>query len=81
MKVWPNPNAGEFNLELKGRSTSALLIRIFDNRGQIHYEKSIEELNETLVYSLKMLDISSGIYYLQVVDSKEVSTQQIIVNR
>ena len=78
-RVWPNPNNGEFNLELSGRSGIPLLVRLFDNRGQIHFEKSLEELSETIVYSIKLSDISNGVYYLQIVDSTQVNTTQIVV--
>ena len=79
-RVWPNPNNGEFNLELSGRSGIPLLVRLFDNRGQIHFEKSLEELSETIVYSIKLSDISNGVYYLQIVDSTQVNTTQIVVS-
>ncbi len=79
--VYPNPSNGEFNIRFQGHSVDPILLRVYDVRGKIVTEKTLKEASPNESYSLKLLEVSDGMYYLQVVSNGKVSTVQLLINQ
>lgn len=74
LKVYPNPNNGNFYVENPGNSR--VMIRIFNNLGQIVYE------NNSALHEISIrLDDKPGMYFIQLTDllKSEISTARIII--
>lgn len=60
LKVWPNPSAGSFNVEIQTSSEEAIEINITDTNGRL-----ISKLEKTLMRSIQLgEDLNPGIYIL-----------------
>lgn len=71
-RVFPNPNQGEFKLELDGYSGELYGLKIVNLKGQIVYENSNLRKGESLD-----LDLSSGYYIANVLDTKGTFFERI----
>jgi hypothetical protein len=78
IKVYPNPSAGTFTLELDGLN-GIFEIRITDLAGKTAYVENIT-LNGTK--SSRLIDLSSkpkGLYFLRMANKIEIRTEKIII--
>ncbi|UTW60784.1 T9SS type A sorting domain-containing protein [bacterium SCSIO 12741] len=80
MKVWPNPNQGEFTLRFSGSNREPMTIRLFDQHGKIHHQQQMDGFAHPRDISIKLYDISAGVYYLQVVSNGNVKTERVSIN-
>ncbi|MGB0403346.1 MAG: right-handed parallel beta-helix repeat-containing protein [Salibacteraceae bacterium] len=79
--VYPNPNKGEFNVKFNNSSSQPALMRVYNTQGQIVFEKTLNRIETEGTYSIKLRDISDGLYYLQLIGSGEIKTTQVIINQ
>lgn len=69
--LYPNPNNGHFQLELNGNAVGQFNISIFDNMGQLLKQQQFEkESPRNISTAIQVENLSSGIYFLRVVDEK-----------
>lgn len=66
VKLYPNPNSGEFTLTLKSHQTDNVNINVYDAIGSVVY--SIKNLNtqNTNSEQISLPNIPSGMYYVEV---------------
>jgi len=81
IKIYPNPNPGQFTLELNlyhpGKS---LVIHIYDIAGKVVFE-SVETTEGNLFR--KELDVSyfqKGVYFIRITGKDKIGVKQIIIN-
>lgn len=80
-RVYPNPNTGDFFIEMKIERESELKLSIANDLGSIVY---FEELNPGIgVYRqrIELPDISDGTYFLKVENNLGKLTRRIVVTR
>ncbi|MBN4081700.1 choice-of-anchor J domain-containing protein [bacterium AH-315-C07] len=80
IKIYPNPNRGILNIEIDKVQQSELTIRLINTVGDDLYTKSYESIptgKHTLTLDLSHLDLSSGLYYLQIQNNKQRSLYKI----
>lgn len=81
MEVYPNPNSGQFTLELKLRNSgSELLVQIFDMAGKLEYESSEMPDGSHLQKDLDVNHLQKGVYFIRVTGKDKVGVKQIIIN-
>ena len=75
IKVYPNPNNGQFFLEVSNFEARAT-VSIYNMLGSKVYEsKMTNEIN----HKINLLGIKKGVYFVKVTDQKEQFTKKIIV--
>lgn len=77
-KIYPNPNRGEFNIELNSNLSSKISVEVFDLRGIKIYKnmfKNDGDFNE----KINLNNAQSGMYILNVTDGVRKSTRKIII--
>lgn len=79
-KVYPNPSDGEFIIEFSSPLTEKATIYIYNNLGQIIYTRKLEEMDLDQIIHLKLQDIISGVYLLQLTSEQKYFTQKIIIH-
>ena len=72
IKICPNPNNGNFNLQLSGTCAQ---VNIINSLGQI-----IKSINAENITNLNFDIANPGIYFLQITTNKETVTKKIIVS-
>ena len=81
INIYPNPNNGTFNLQLKGRLGETCLIEIYDIKGKLILNKRYK-LNNTKKMQIISFDISTyskGIYLLKLQTEKGLSIKRLII--
>ncbi|MEP7265121.1 MAG: T9SS type A sorting domain-containing protein [Bacteroidota bacterium] len=76
--VYPNPSSGEITIRLneEGIKNESVEMKIIDVTGKELYSKKIETMEERIHLS----SISPGIYILQLLNGKGISSQKLIIN-
>ena len=75
ISIYPNPNAGYFNLEYKGYSAGTKDISVHDVFGKLVLKTTIAE-NLSVI---NMSDYPKGIYFLQLNDQIQIFNQKIVI--
>ena len=71
--IYPNPTNGEINIQLPSLYSH---IKIFDAFGNVVFEKTLNSKQETL-----NLNLSSGMYFYQVIDNKKFFSSGKLIMR
>ncbi len=71
LKVYPNPNDGNFNLELSASNKMEVLARIYSSTGSLAYQESNEIIDGKNTLRFELSSVPSGIYYIQFVSGCE----------
>jgi hypothetical protein len=79
LEVYPNPNNGKFTLQFDSKKSQMIEVIVYDSKGQIQY-RGFE--NSTIGQVSKSLDLNltKGIYQIQLISDDVNSTQKIVVN-
>jgi subtilisin-like proprotein convertase family protein len=77
LKVFPNPNNGEFTFTLS-TSSSEVHAEVFDIRGRLIYQQNFEA-NGSVNEKISLKNAQSGLYVLNITDGSKQSTRKIIV--
>ena len=78
--IFPNPNNGNFSINLSGQLFSTGSISVYNSRGQKVFQRDITETSGTLLSSpLETAHLQSGIYYVSLHTEKTVYSQKMIV--
>jgi len=78
--ISPNPNAGEFSVKVGLIKSQALIILIYNIKGDEVYRKNwddIKEINE----AIKLQDFQSGAFLVRVITENDAKELKMIVNK
>ena len=78
--VYPNPNDGNFILNVSGIQTTHAEIRLHDALGRQVYHKSIA-VDGTYVNNVNLSNLSSGLYMIELVYNGKTITQRIMLEK
>lgn len=76
-KVYPNPNNGEFTLQLNTYSNTDVTVDIFDLRGRKIFNTSFRNSTERKKINLK--NAQSGMYMMVLTEGNKKATKKIII--
>ena len=77
-KVFPNPNNGNFNIQLNA-ADGPVEIKVLDRNGQVVYEDLQKDFTGNYEGTIQLPNPQAGTYYLKIMQGKQVETQRIIV--
>jgi hypothetical protein len=78
MSIIPNPNNGQFSIELEAAVDQGQII-MTDITGKTVYRQNIKKGDTSVL--VNQTDIEPGIYIIVLQDGAQVSTQKVVVNR
>lgn len=79
LNVYPNPNNGEFTLNVNTTDVNELAIRVVNLQGkEVYFQNSFTNLN-SINERIDLSDNSSGIYFVIVTTDKGIVTHKMIV--
>lgn len=78
MHIFPNPNSGQFTIELNAQKAGKFDIEIVNVLGQVVYQKQIEQ-DGTYKDVIDISDKAKGLYYIRINDGKSTKVQKLII--
>jgi ELWxxDGT repeat protein len=79
--VYPNPNAGEFTIEINSTETTPLSYTIINSVGKEVLKKELGETSGTQSEQISLGDYASGIYYVILRSGNNVLNKKIIIQK
>jgi len=77
-KIYPNPSDGKIYIDLKNNTIDNLSIAVFNSIGMIVWE---QKLDNGSFYSLDLVNLTDGVYYLQLNADSFNHIEKLIINR
>jgi hypothetical protein len=81
VNAFPNPNNGSFNISVKSELTENVNLSIFNQIGELVWQKQIEKLNGKANVFVPLEQAAQGVYQLQVTTSKKIINKKLIINK
>jgi hypothetical protein len=66
IEMYPNPNNGQFTLNMSGLTGEAVTYSVVDNSGRVVVSKDLGNVGATRVENVDMLNAAAGIYQLRI---------------
>jgi len=79
IKVIPNPNTGEFVIEMEITKTQDMEIKLLNVIGQVIYEEKLSKYSGAYQKTIDVGKQAAGIYTLQLITEKGTMNKKIIV--
>lgn len=76
--ILPNPNNGEFTLELNNAASGKTGISILNTQGEVVFNKSIV-INQSMHKENLHLNLSSGIYFVRIESNQGITIQKLVI--
>ena len=80
VNVYPNPNNGEFNVNVVTQDNREVSMEVVDVQGRIVMSQSYGSVNGTAVNNVSLGSVANGIYFVKVYVEGEVSIHRITVH-
>lgn len=77
-KIFPNPNNGNFNIQLNA-ADGPIEIKVFDESGKEIYQERQNDFSGSHEGTINLQNAQKGFYYLKIIQGQQISTQKIIV--
>jgi len=83
LKAYPNPNRGQFTVELYNLKVAKVTLQIMDQNGKIIEQKTIGLTGKTasLTIPVNLGNNASGIYTIKVISTDGVKTSKVVASR
>ena len=78
LSIIPNPNDGEFTLEINHAASGKTGISVINTQGEVVYNKSIV-VSQSMHKENLHLNLSSGIYFIRIESAQGVSIQKLVI--
>jgi len=77
--IFPNPNNGEFTINLSSRSNKNINVEVYDIRGRSIFNNTYDSTSD-FSQSINLNSVQSGMYLVKVTDGDRIAIKKIIVN-
>jgi len=78
MNIYPNPNNGQFTLELNAQKAGTFNVEIVNVAGQVVYQKQIEQ-DGLYKEQVNISEKAKGMYYIRINDGTSVKVQKLMI--
>jgi len=76
--IYPNPNSGQFYLQIQINSKQSTDVRIYDIKGQLVISKIKAGKNQMQLF-IDLGEVPAGIYYVQLISENEIISETVVV--
>jgi len=78
IQIYPNPNRGEFTIEIDLQKSSRLSINIYQIYGRLIYTNEFINITGNYSQQLDLSKYAKGMYYVQIVTDSGVFTRKVV---
>jgi PKD repeat protein len=79
VRLFPNPNAGDFNVEMEGLQTPTVVLRLHNVLGQEVWQAVRPVVSGRLTERVRVPHAAAGVYLLQVQQGQSVVTYRVVI--
>lgn len=79
VKIFPNPNNGEFSIKLVSETSKKARIEVFDIQGKSVFSKESLIINGELIEEINIGPHSRGIFYVRVIIGSEIFNNKVVI--
>lgn len=79
LEIYPNPNNGQFTLQIATSKKVIADLEIYDASGTIHYRQSGLEMNGNFKSDIRLPQLKAGLYYLTIKNDDGLVLKKIVV--
>jgi PKD repeat protein len=79
--VYPNPNSGEFTIEISSTETAAVTYTIINSVGKEIIKKEIRSVGGNQTEQISLGDLASGIYYVIMQSGENVINKKVVIQK
>ncbi len=79
MNVYPNPNNGQFTLEVSATLGANTTVNVVNAVGTVVKTIDASELIDNGQVSIDMNNATPGVYFIQIVDNGQVATKKVVI--
>jgi PKD repeat protein len=79
MKVYPNPNNGNFTLNFSSSTAQNFSIELYDVLGNIIYKDELNQFKGEYLHTFNDLKIDQGIYFVTIKTAKKFCTKKVVI--
>jgi hypothetical protein len=81
LNIFPNPNNGEFTIELKGEALGEIDIKVYDITGTLVYYESGMMADEGFSSRVKMSEYPQGMYFVKVSHDQGSAVRKFLLSK
>ncbi|MDW8346202.1 MAG: T9SS type A sorting domain-containing protein [Bacteroidia bacterium] len=79
VEIFPNPNHGEFSLQLNSGKVQDIMVEIFNLQGQRMYSSVNTYLPGAYVVPINLTHLPQGIYYCKIASGNQLVTKKVVI--
>lgn len=79
IRIYPNPNNGQFELSIKANGVHNLGMNITNQVGQLIWSESNVAVNNSVARTINMGTVAAGVYQLVITEGKQRAAYRVIV--
>jgi len=79
--IIPNPNTGQFKVQLNNYSPGKVTMQIIDGKGTVVMQKNVKLIGKEQTVEFEMQNHPSGIYYVRVIGERSIQTVKMVISR
>lgn len=80
VRVFPNPNNGVFEIEIKSQFNKDYNLSIYNSVGILVYSQQFDNTKQEPRFEINLSNQQKGVYYLQISNQEKISIKKVIIN-
>jgi hypothetical protein len=81
MRILPNPNNGEFTLNLTSKNNVTMHLRIMDALGNMVFDQTGIQIIKNLEMKINLSNLRKGVYFILVDDGNTILAQKLVIQK
>jgi uncharacterized Zn ribbon protein len=81
IRISPNPNNGEFIVELTSKENATMSLRIMDALGNVVYNQNDIQVMQSLDMKISLNNLKKGVYFILVNDGKTTQAKKLVIQK